>query len=55
MNKNGLGSKTQKASLSVTRAERALRRAAQNVRAQNRAFKLPVIIWQGGAVMEEPA
>ena len=35
--------------------ERAMRRAAQNVRAQNRAFKLPVIVWQDGKVVEKPA
>jgi hypothetical protein len=39
----------------VTRAERAMRRAAQNVRNQNRAFKLPVIVWQDGEVVEKPA
>jgi hypothetical protein len=39
----------------VTRAERALRRAAQNVKAQNRAFKLPVIVWRNGKVVERPA
>jgi len=30
----------------VLRAERALRRAAENVQAWNRARKLPVIFWQ---------
>lgn len=39
----------------VTRAERALRRAAQNVKTQNRAFKLPLIVWQDGKVVEKPA
>ena len=39
----------------VTRAERALRRAAHNVKTQNRAFKLPVIVWQNGKVVEKPA
>ena len=39
----------------VTRAELALRRAAQNVKTQNRAFKLPVIVWQDGKVVEKPA
>lgn len=38
----------------VLRAERAFRRAAKNVRAQNRAFKLPLIIWQDGKVVEKP-
>jgi len=39
----------------VLRAERALRRAAKNVRNQNRALKLPVIVWQDGKVVEKPA
>ena len=39
----------------VLRAERALRRAADNVRAQNRALNLPVIVWQDGKVVEKPA
>jgi hypothetical protein len=39
----------------VLRAERAFRRAAQNVKAQNRAFKLPIIVWQDGNVVEKPA
>ena len=43
-----------KAPAFVTRAERAFRRAAQNVEAQNRAFKLPVIVWQDGKVVEKP-
>ena len=38
----------------VQRAERALRRAANNVQAQNRALKLLVIVWQDGKVVEEP-
>jgi hypothetical protein len=37
------------------RAERSLRRAAKNVPAQNRAMKLPVIVWQDGKVVEKPA
>ena len=45
----------QKAPLFVTRAERAFRRAANNVKAQHRAFKLPVIVWQDGKVVEKPA
>ena len=55
MKKNGHRSKSQKAPLFVRRAERALRRAANNVKAQNRAFKLPVIVWQDGKVVEKPA
>ncbi len=38
----------------VLRAERAFRRAANNVRKQHRAFNLPVIIWQDGKVVEKP-
>jgi hypothetical protein len=56
MKKNGhSSSKKAKAPAFVTRAERAMRRAAQNVKAQNRAFKLPVIVWQNGKVVEKPA
>ena len=44
-----------KAPAFVTRAERALRRAAQNVKARTRAVKLPVIVWQNGKVVEKPA
>lgn len=39
----------------VARAERAFRRAAQNVKAQNRAMKLSLIVWQDGKVVEKPA
>lgn len=39
----------------VLRAERALLRAADTVRTQNRALKLPVIVWQDGKVVERPA
>lgn len=38
----------------VLRAERALRRAARNVQNQNRALKLPVIVWENGKVVEKP-
>jgi len=54
MKKNG-HSKSEKAPAFVTRAERALRRAASNVKAQNRALKLPVIVWHDGKVVEKPA
>jgi hypothetical protein len=37
------------------RAERAFRRAARKVQAQNRAMNLPVIVWQDGKVVEKPA
>jgi len=52
------GPRTRKSSKSpafVARAERALRRAAQNVKTQNRALGLPVIVWQNGKVVEKPA
>ena len=47
--------KAPKAPAFVLRAERALRRAAKNVQAQNRALKLPVVVWQNGKVVERPA
>lgn len=55
MNRKGYSHKPAKAPAFVLRAERALRRAAKNVRAQNRALKLPVIVWQDGKVVEKPA
>lgn len=55
MNRNGHSRKTAKAPAFVRRAERALRRAAKNVQAQNRALKLPVIVWQDGKVVEKRA
>ena len=54
MKKNG-HSKTAKLPVFVTRAERALRRAAKNVQAKNRALKLPLIVWQDDKVVEKPA
>jgi len=53
--KKNIHTKSAKAPAFVTRAERAMRRAAQNVKTQNRAFKLPLIIWQNGKVVEKPA
>ena len=47
--------KSRKAPAFVARAERALRRAAHNVKTQNRALGLPVIVWQSGKVVEKPA
>lgn len=44
-----------KAPAFVVRAERALRRAAHNVKVQNRSLGLPVIVWQNGQVVETPA
>jgi hypothetical protein len=55
MNKNGHTSKPAKVPAFVSRAERATRRVAQNVRAQHRAHKLPLILWQQGKVVEKPA
>jgi len=52
------GSRTRKARkvpAFVARAERALRRAAHNVKTQNRALGLPVIVGQNGKVVEKPA
>ncbi len=49
------GRKATKAPTFVLRAERALHRAAQNVRFQSRALGLPVIVWRDGKVVEEPA
>jgi hypothetical protein len=55
MKKNGHTTKSQKAPAFVARAERAMLRAAQNVQAQNRALKLPMIVWQNSKVVEQPA
>jgi hypothetical protein len=55
MKTNGHARKSTKAPAFVIRAERALRRAAHNVKTQHRAMKLPVIVWQDGKVVEKPA
>ena len=55
MKTNGHARKSPKAPAFVLRAERALRRAAKNVQTQNRALKLPVIVWLDGKVVEQPA
>jgi hypothetical protein len=55
MKTNGHKRKSKKAPAFVLRAERAMRRAAKNVRTQNRALKLPVIVWQDGKVVEKSA
>ena len=47
--------KTAKLPTFVTRAERAMRRAAKGVQVQNRALNLPVVVWQNGKVVEKPA
>jgi hypothetical protein len=52
MNRNG---KKQKTPAFVARAERAFRRAAKNVRAEHRAYKLPLIAWEDGKVVRKPA
>lgn len=55
MRTNGHARNSTKAPAFVLRAERAFRRAAHNVKTQNRAMKLPVIVWQDGKVVEKPA
>ena len=56
MKKNGHTSKkSDKVPAFVSRAERAFRRAAKKVRAQHRAMKVPLIVWQDGKVVEKPA
>lgn len=52
MKTNGRARKSAKAPAFVLRA---LRSAAHNVKTQNRALKLPVIVWQDGKVVEKPA
>jgi len=47
--------KTVKVPAFVTRAERAMRRAAKGVQAQNRALNLPIVVWQNGKVVEKSA
>ena len=54
MKKNG-HNKSAKTPAFVSRAERVMRRAAHNVKTQNRALGLPVIVWQNGKVVEKPA
>ena len=56
MKKNGHTSKkSEKVPAFVSRAERAFRRVAKNVRAQHRAHKVPLIVWQNGKVVEKRA
>ena len=47
--------KKSKTPLFVVRAERAMRRAARNVRKQHRALGLPLIVWENGKVVKKPA
>lgn len=55
MKRNGHARKPAEVPDFVLRAERAMRRAAKNVQAQNRSLKLPIIVWQDGKVVEKPA
>ena len=41
--------KVSKAPVFVPRAERALRRAAHNVKTRNRSLGVPIIVWQDAA------
>jgi len=41
--------------LFVRRAKRAMLRAAENVRKENRAFNLPLIVWENGKIVEKKA
>lgn len=52
MKNTGPARKSPKAPAFVLRAERALRRSAHNVKTQNRALGLPVIVWEDGKVVE---
>ena len=54
MKQNG-HNKKQKIPVFVARAERAFKRVAKNVRAENRALKLPIIVWRDGKVVKERA
>ena len=49
------GAKSRKTPAFVARAERAMRRAARNVRKQNRALGLPLIVWENGKIVNKPA
>lgn len=56
MRKNGHSTgKSRKDPAFVKRAERALRRAAHNVKMENRALGLPLIVWEDGKVVKKPA
>ena len=55
MKTNAPARKSPPAPAFVLRAERALRRAAHNVKTQNRALGLPLIVWQDGKVVKKPA
>ena len=53
--KNNGNRKSPKTPAFVARAERALRRAARGVRAENRALGLPLIVWRNGKLVKDPA
>jgi hypothetical protein len=56
MKSNGHSSrKPVKAPVFVLRAERAFRRVARNVRAENRALNLSAIVWENGKVAKKSA
>ena len=57
MKKNGTHTKNRKRKATpafVARAERALRRVAHNVQAENQRRGLPLIVWKGGKTVEVP-
>ncbi len=47
------GNRLTKTPAFVARGERAMRRAANDVKVVNRAHKLPVIVWKDGKVAEK--
>ena len=49
------GAKSRRIPAFVARAERAMRRAARNVRKEHRALGLPIIVWENGKVVYKPA
>ena len=53
--KTSVKGKNGKGASSTASAFRALRRAARKVHAENRKLGLPIILWQGGKVVEKPA
>jgi hypothetical protein len=48
------GRKRVKTPAFVLRAERAFRRAAKNVQAEHRVYKLPLILWEDGKLVKKP-
>ena len=56
MKKNGhRAPKLAKTPAFVARAERALRRTARKLRAENRKLGLPIIVWEKGRVVKKAA